>query len=303
MVDVGAGNIGEAYHLGAINEPVHLALHGALGCAAGAAISGNCGTGAAGQVAGELAGELYKNSGGTDLQTGLGIAQISGGVAAVLAGGDEKDVYAGANIGQAAAENNSFAVAGPATPELIAACVAMPVACATLGAAAVLAIYVAQKRTNAEGFDIAGAVEQLPGYEASSDEGFVDQGVDVATNTPATEGFDAYEPSVGNNDEGFSILPDWLTNGWNVLFSENAKFSDQGKLDDHFDRHGQDFNASTATEYEKQASDFLTSQSSSDILEKIRSNGDLIRFNPKTDEFGVISSNGTIRTYFSMLSV
>jgi filamentous hemagglutinin len=33
-------------------------------------------------------------------------------------------------------------------------------------------------------------------------------------------------------------------------------------------------------------------------LEKTRPNGDVVRYNPATDEFGVVKPDGTIRTYY-----
>jgi pyocin large subunit-like protein len=33
-------------------------------------------------------------------------------------------------------------------------------------------------------------------------------------------------------------------------------------------------------------------------LEKTRTNGDIVRFNPVTNEFGVARADGVIRTYF-----
>jgi filamentous hemagglutinin len=33
-------------------------------------------------------------------------------------------------------------------------------------------------------------------------------------------------------------------------------------------------------------------------LEKVRANGDIVRYNPATEEFGIVKSDGTIRTYY-----
>ncbi|MDZ4021402.1 hypothetical protein PssiTeo3_48170 [Pseudomonas sichuanensis] len=77
-----------------------------------------------------------------------------------------------------------------------------------------------------------------------------------------------------------------------------AKFADQAKLDDHFARHGSDFGAKSSLEYQAQADKFLTASKSAGVLEKTRPNGDIVRYNPGTDEFGVVSSGGSIRTYY-----
>ena len=77
-----------------------------------------------------------------------------------------------------------------------------------------------------------------------------------------------------------------------------AKFADQAKLDDHFARHGSDFGAKNTLEYQAQADKFLTASKPAGVLEKARTNGDIVRYNPSTDEFGVVSSGGSIRTYY-----
>lgn len=61
--------------------------------------------------------------------------------------------------------------------------------------------------------------------------------------------------------------------------------------DDHFDRHGQDFGGPhNADSYEQNGSRFMNSDDTN-ILEKTRPNGDEVRFNPQTDEFGVTSQD------------
>lgn len=77
-----------------------------------------------------------------------------------------------------------------------------------------------------------------------------------------------------------------------------ARFADKSKLDDHFARHGSDFGAKNALEYQAQADKFLTASKPAGVLEKTRANGDIVRYNPGTDEFGVVSSGGSIRTYY-----
>ncbi len=77
-----------------------------------------------------------------------------------------------------------------------------------------------------------------------------------------------------------------------------AKFADHAKLDDHFARHGSDFGAKNTLEYQAQADKFLTALKPAGVLEKARPNGDIVRYNPSTDEFGVVSSGGSIRTYY-----
>jgi filamentous hemagglutinin len=75
-------------------------------------------------------------------------------------------------------------------------------------------------------------------------------------------------------------------------------FADSNECSDHFRRHGSDFGAKTSGEYEALAEAFLKGKSSSTGLEYTRSQGDVVRFDPATDEFGVLGADGYIRTYF-----
>jgi filamentous hemagglutinin len=67
---------------------------------------------------------------------------------------------------------------------------------------------------------------------------------------------------------------------------------------DHFERHGADFGAISPSEYERMASDILRQSNPEVALEKIRKNGDIVRYNPSTEEFGILSKDGVIRTYY-----
>jgi hypothetical protein len=77
-----------------------------------------------------------------------------------------------------------------------------------------------------------------------------------------------------------------------------STFVDQVRLDDHFNRHGADFGATSSAQYQRMADDFLTGPRNSSTLEITRTNGDVVRYDPTTDAFGVVSSNGSIRTYY-----
>ncbi len=46
------------------------------------------------------------------------------------------------------------------------------------------------------------------------------------------------------------------------------------------------------------AADFLTGPRGSNTLERLRLNGDIVRFDTKTNAFGVVSMNGTLRTFY-----
>jgi hypothetical protein len=76
-----------------------------------------------------------------------------------------------------------------------------------------------------------------------------------------------------------------------------AKFFGPAQLNNHFQRHGSDFGAATAGDYELLASQFLTSTFLKPKLEHMRSLGDLVRFDPSNDYFGTMRGN-VIRTFF-----
>jgi hypothetical protein len=76
-------------------------------------------------------------------------------------------------------------------------------------------------------------------------------------------------------------------------------FASKAKLEEHFLKHRNEFGgALTEAEYEAQAKSFLNGPKDPGILEKVRGNGDIVRYNPATNEFGVAQTDGTIRTYF-----
>jgi len=65
----------------------------------------------------------------------------------------------------------------------------------------------------------------------------------------------------------------------------------------HFKDHGADFGARNAVDYTKQAQAFLRSPPSG-TLSRVRSNGDVVRYNPGSNTFGVMDSAGAPRTFF-----
>ena len=75
--------------------------------------------------------------------------------------------------------------------------------------------------------------------------------------------------------------------------TRNGRFADGRKVHDHFNRHGSDLGATTAAEYEQQANSFLRGPRGNGFLEKSRPIGDIVRYNPATDEFGIVKQDGT----------
>lgn len=78
-----------------------------------------------------------------------------------------------------------------------------------------------------------------------------------------------------------------------------GRFADESLLIQHYGDHGDDFGATSQAEYAAQADDFLTGAPAAGTLQTVRDfDGALVRFNPDTDEFGVLHAGGSIGTYF-----
>lgn len=76
-------------------------------------------------------------------------------------------------------------------------------------------------------------------------------------------------------------------------------FATRGQLLEHFYHHGAEFDAATPEEYQSLADAFLGGLPPLGVQECARRrNGDLLRFDPNTQAFGVLSKTGFIRTYF-----
>jgi len=65
----------------------------------------------------------------------------------------------------------------------------------------------------------------------------------------------------------------------------------------HFQDHGADFGAVNAIDYVRQALSFLHNPPVG-TLTRVRSNGDVVRYNPTTNTFGVMNASGEPRTFF-----
>jgi pyocin large subunit-like protein len=75
-------------------------------------------------------------------------------------------------------------------------------------------------------------------------------------------------------------------------------FLDRWDKDDHFQRHGGDFGAATADEYESLAIAFLGGDMSATMVECVRRGGDRLRFDKVSYAFGVCARDGYIRTFY-----
>ena len=70
-------------------------------------------------------------------------------------------------------------------------------------------------------------------------------------------------------------------------------------LQDHFDRHGKDFHATSPDDYARQAWEFLQRATSEGLPAKIdESDGTLRVWDPRTHAFAAYNRDGTAKTYF-----
>jgi len=69
-------------------------------------------------------------------------------------------------------------------------------------------------------------------------------------------------------------------------------------LMDHYERHGADFGATSASDYAKQAADFIERAQTENLPTKIASDGTIRVYDPASNTFASYGSDGRIRTYF-----
>jgi len=75
-------------------------------------------------------------------------------------------------------------------------------------------------------------------------------------------------------------------------------FESIAELRHHFQKHGEDFGASNANEYERMADEFLGLEKPETVHECVRGSGSRLRYDPMTDAFGVIDQTRVIQTFF-----
>lgn len=74
-------------------------------------------------------------------------------------------------------------------------------------------------------------------------------------------------------------------------------FRSRAKLADHFQRHGRGCYALTEADYEQKADWFLGCAPTQSMLTARRPQGDTVRYDTATTEFGCLAHDGYIRTY------
>ncbi|MER6792093.1 RHS repeat-associated core domain-containing protein [Amycolatopsis mediterranei] len=82
------------------------------------------------------------------------------------------------------------------------------------------------------------------------------------------------------------------------IWTSTKKFNGPGNAFQHWKKHGSDFpGLQNAKQYVERATEFLR-RPGPGVLTKIRSSGDVVRYDPNTQEFGVMTQDGIPRTYY-----
>lgn len=116
------------------------------------------------------------------------------------------------------------------------------------------------------------------------------------TKDAIVSGFDAVS-GLGRSTKVGSI-PKLLPNIGDAPKYSSPGFASASKLDEHYRFHKSDFSVASPKEYESLARAFLTAPKNPHVLERIRANGDIVRFDPRSGDLGIITTDGTIRTFF-----
>ncbi len=82
--------------------------------------------------------------------------------------------------------------------------------------------------------------------------------------------------------------------GWGT----SVGFADQRRLDDHYQKHGAEFGRITKQDYLRQAQLLRDAKVGGAILETVRRDGVVTRFDRDTGAFIAFNANGVIRTFF-----
>jgi hypothetical protein len=84
--------------------------------------------------------------------------------------------------------------------------------------------------------------------------------------------------------------------------SARETWGNVASLQDHYDRHGPDFNARNPEDYARMAWEFLQRAKSTGLPAKLDDDGVLRVFDPKTRAFAAYNKDGTTKTFFKARS-
>ncbi|MBQ8167619.1 MAG: hypothetical protein IJZ96_11405 [Lachnospiraceae bacterium] len=140
-------------------------------------------------------------------------------------------------------------------------------------------------------------------YESDSDYGnqSIDSGneetADVVNTTVESVAESTAAPVVGSDSVGDeAVAEDFDVDEEAETNEVTYEFRKQQNLDDHFEKHGSEFDYETAEEYLAGANRVINDPNS--LYKTEAEDGDHIYYLESTNEFVVVSTDGYIRTYF-----
>lgn len=122
---------------------------------------------------------------------------------------------------------------------------------------------------------------------------------DIAVVTTVVSESDLTSESSGNSSEAFDDIPldsDSASSQPSSSNDKNCHWGNVKTLQDHFDRHGGDFGASSPLDYAKFANDFYNNREN--YLVKTDESGIKRIYDPETNSFGAYNKNGSTRSFF-----
>jgi len=81
-------------------------------------------------------------------------------------------------------------------------------------------------------------------------------------------------------------------------WGSSVGFADQRRLDEHYEKHGAEFGRITKQDYLKQAQLLRDAKPVDPVLEAVRRDGVITRYDRQTGAFIAFNPNGVIRTFF-----
>mgnify|MGYP006295775175 CR=1 FL=1 len=81
-------------------------------------------------------------------------------------------------------------------------------------------------------------------------------------------------------------------------FGAGVGFADTRRLEEHYEKHGAEFGATSRQDYLRKAQALRDARVGGPILEQVRRDGVVTRFDRQTGAFIAFNPNGVIRTFF-----
>jgi len=81
-------------------------------------------------------------------------------------------------------------------------------------------------------------------------------------------------------------------------FPASVGFADARRLEEHYEKHGAEFGAASRQDYLRMAQKLRDAPAGGPILEAVRRDGVVTRFDRQTGAFIAFNPNGVIRTFF-----